>query len=114
VLALASVVSLSRVFVGAHFPRDVLGGVIVSLALFYLFVRFAWSRWEPRIPLRPRFNNWGFRAAFDLELLGALFVMFVYAPRFADEWAFLTSVALGVLGVLAWGWVSAHRATPPV
>jgi undecaprenyl-diphosphatase len=113
-LALALLISFSRVFVGAHFPGDVLGGIVLSLASFYLFVLFVWPRWEPRVPPRPRFRGRVFRAVFGLELLGALFVLFVYGPYFADAPTIVAFVALVVLTVLAWGWLSSRRATSPL
>ncbi len=111
VVVLALLASFSRVFVGAHFPGDVLGGIILSLALFYLLVLFAWPRWERRVPDRPRFGRWRFRALFDLELLSALFVLFVYGPHFAEAPVTVVFIALVVLVALACGWLSHRRAT---
>jgi undecaprenyl-diphosphatase len=42
---LASLVSLSRVYVGVHTPLDVLGGVIIGLACGYFAI--GRSRWSP-------------------------------------------------------------------
>jgi len=42
---LASLISLSRVYVGVHTPLDVVGGVIIGLACGYLAIGS--SRWSP-------------------------------------------------------------------
>ncbi len=84
VILFSALVAFSRVFVGAHFPEDVLAGMILSLALFYVLVRSIWPRWESGIPDRPVFEHRLFRFLVLLEILTALSVAFFYGPLFSS------------------------------
>jgi undecaprenyl-diphosphatase len=56
-LAGASVVAVSRVFVGLHYPGDVLGGALIgALAAFVVFY-FSDGRWEPIVRLLSRLTD---------------------------------------------------------
>jgi len=96
-LILAVLMSLSRIFVGAHFPKDVLGGIICSVAIFYLVAVVAWPRWEAKVPRLPNYASARFRAAVGLEIVTALFALFVYAPFYAELPAFAALAAPAVL-----------------
>jgi len=50
VLVGASLISVSRIFVGAHFPLDVLAGTIFSLTVFLIAIVTVWPWCEERIP----------------------------------------------------------------
>ncbi len=103
VVGLAALIGLSRVFVGAHFPGDVLGGLVIASASYLAFAAFLWHRWEPRIPDKPQFAERGFRGLHTLALLTAIFTLLVYGPFFSD-WPGLTSViAMAVVLVLVIG-----------
>ncbi len=84
VIFFSVLIAFSRVFVGAHFPEDVLAGMILSLALFYVLVRSIWPRWESGIPDRPVFERRLFRFLVLLEILTALSVAFIYGPLFSS------------------------------
>lgn len=45
-LALAVAIAYSRMYVGVHWPTDVLGGVILGLASGWVGVRVSWLRWR--------------------------------------------------------------------
>ena len=48
VMAIALLIALSRIFVGAHFPADVFGGMISALGVFLIFRLTAWPTLEAR------------------------------------------------------------------
>jgi len=110
IILLGLLVSVSRIFVGAHFPSDVLGGIILSLGLYYLAVCLPWPQWESVVHGSSVSHGWAFRSLFCLELLAALFALFVYAPFFADAPITVILVATTVLVVLIRGWRRISRA----
>ncbi len=103
-ILLAGLISLSRIFVGAHFPLDVLGGTIAALAVFVVFKFAAWSRIRDRVPDKPVFTSRYFRVLFALEVGVALFSLFVYAPLFAESPPVAAFISFGVLVFLATGY----------
>jgi membrane-associated phospholipid phosphatase len=102
-LAMAALVSLSRIFVGAHFPIDVLGGAICALATYVLLRNFLWPRIEEYLPDRPRLWSTPFRVALMAEFVVVLFAMTIYAIRFAESPPFAVMVGLAVLVFLVFG-----------
>lgn len=100
ILGVAFLISLSRVFVGAHFPLDLLGGVICSLVVYSVFLILVWPKLEPLIADRPVFAARRFRIALCIEVLSALIALLVYAWRFAELPAVAAAVALAVLAFL--------------
>ncbi|HMK36194.1 MAG TPA: phosphatase PAP2 family protein [Desulfomonilaceae bacterium] len=102
-LGMAVLVSLSRVFVAAHFPMDVLGGVICSVLLYVLIGNALWPRIEKFIPDRPRFWSTSFRIALGAEFAAVLFAVTVYAARFAESPPFAVTLGIGILLFLLFG-----------
>ncbi len=84
VIGIALLIGLSRIFVGAHFPADVVGGMICALVVFLVLMLTIWPSLEARISERPCLSRRWFRLLFGLEVLTALFALFVYAPLFAE------------------------------
>jgi hypothetical protein len=106
-LAMALLVSVSRIFVGAHFPMDVVGGMACALGA-YVFVRnVIWPRVEEFIPDRPRLWSTQFRMALIAECIATLFAITVYPTRFAESPAFAVTVGIAVLGFLVFGLMQA-------
>jgi len=79
-----TLVGLSRIFVGAHFPNDVVWGIIVSLALYELLCEFVWPGIEVYVPERPPLDNRFFRALLSFEVATALFCLVIYSQVFAE------------------------------
>lgn len=109
--ALVVFMAASRIFVGAHWPSDIIGGMALSAGLLALILSYPWPRWEPRIPAGPRFASTTFRWIFRIEAAAALFTLFVYSAGYSQNTAVTAAAALCVLGVLLYGWVRRDR--PP-
>jgi len=110
VLSLGALICLSRILVGAHFPSDILGGIILSLVLFRLVLLFAWPQLEPVIADAPSFSRTSFRWAFRVEMVVVIFVLMAYGPFLADSPLTAVVVAAGLLVVLGWERFSNNRA----
>jgi len=106
ILGVAMLISSSRVFVGAHFPLDVLGGIICSLVFYVLLLLFVWPKMEPLVPDHPVFSEKRFRIALYVEFLVALMALLVYARFFAEMPAVAATVAVAVLAFL---WISYRK-----
>ncbi len=105
VVTIAVLIGLSRIFVGAHFPADVLGGMICALSVFLIFSLTAWPKLEAHVPDSPSLSRRQLRVALCLEVLTALFALFMYAPQFAELPSFAVLVALLVLIFVAAGYL---------
>ena len=100
-IGIALLIGLSRIFVGAHFPADVVGGMMCALGVFLILLLTVWPGLEARIPDRAPLSLRWFRLLLGLEVLTTLFALFVYAPLFAELPSFGMFVALAVLVFLA-------------
>ena len=98
VLLVGILISLSRIFVGAHFPRDVIGGMICATALFAVFTSLIWPSLEPHIPDRPDFSGPAGRILFAAELAAVLYALFIHAP-FHAEWSVAAWAASGFVAI---------------
>ncbi len=105
VITVALLIGLSRIFVGAHFPADVLGGMICALSVFIIFTLTVWPRLEAHVHERPSLSRQRFRVAFAAEVLAVIFALFVHAPYRAELPQFGMLVALSVLVFIALGYL---------
>ncbi len=112
VMAIALLIALSRIFVGAHFPADVLGGMICAFGVFLIFTLTAWPTLEAHVPERPSLSRRRFRVALCLEVLAVLFAVFVHAPYSAELPSFAVFVTLVVLVFLIVGYRRLKAAEP--
>jgi undecaprenyl-diphosphatase len=94
-------VSLSRVFVGAHFPMDVLGGAMCATVAFIALDAFVWPALERRIPATPALSSNPFRAALFVEIAAGLCVVTLYPPYYSELPSLGIFVGLSVLVLLA-------------
>ncbi len=111
---MAILIGISRIFVGAHFPKDVLAGIICALVLFLIMMALLRPSLEARIPERPPFHGRLFWAAFWLEILTALFTIFVYGPYYSEFPVVPMVVAAVILAYLAIGYKVALKQTPKI
>jgi membrane-associated phospholipid phosphatase len=109
VIVIGVLISLSRIFVGAHFPRDVIGGTICAVALFGVFTSFVWPSLEPHIPDRPDFSRLSFRVLFCAEVAATAYTLVIHAPYYA-EWSAAAWAASGAVAVFLGvrGWAKIH------
>ena len=96
-LLFGTLVGLSRIFIGAHFPNDVVWGIIVALILYEVLCEFLWPRIEFFVPDSPSIHNGYFRAALALEVALSLFCLVVYSQMFAEYPPAAIAVSSGVL-----------------
>lgn len=85
ILTAATLVAVSRIFVGAHFPLDVIGGAVCSLTTLLLGLLTVWKWCEPRISDAPRFSSRVLRIFVWVEIVAAAFGVLVYAPLYAES-----------------------------
>lgn len=83
-ISIAALVGISRVFVGAHFPADVLAGMMCSTFMSIVLDRLIWPAIEYRIPARPSFETRPLRMAFYIEVLASVYAVSVYSCYFAE------------------------------
>jgi hypothetical protein len=92
-LALASLVALSRVAVGAHWPIDVVGGA--GLGWLAAGAGHLIAKWSPYAELRIT------RILFAIGLLGAAISIFFYdVTRYPGAYWLLRGIAIVVIGLL--------------
>jgi undecaprenyl-diphosphatase len=110
ILTGGALIGVSRVFVGVHFPGDVIAGVIISLMTYALLRATALSRIETLVPDSPIFSSSRFMAFYWLELTVAAYVIIFYAARFG--WLSLPVRIMGCLicALLIVKWFRARRA----
>ncbi|MFH1112402.1 MAG: phosphatase PAP2 family protein [Pseudomonadota bacterium] len=98
VILVGVLISVSRIFVGAHFPRDIIGGMLCAVGLFVIFTSLVWPSLEPHIPDRPDFARPAFRILLCAEIGAILYALFIHAPYYAEwsvaAWAEAGSAAL--------------------
>lgn len=94
---IAVLIGLSRIFVGAHFPSDVLWGAICAITTYYIVRITIWSKIETITPDRPDFSVKLFRSAFFLQCGLSLFGLLVYSIRFSEYPPAGVAISVGVI-----------------
>jgi membrane-associated phospholipid phosphatase len=103
-LLLAASIGISRIFVGAHFPDDVIAGMICPLALFAIFDVTVRTSLEQHIPNRPFILSPVFRLLLGMEILAIVMLVFLYGPYFSQSPTVCAVVGGAALVFVAIGW----------
>lgn len=90
-------VGFSRIFVGAHFPNDVIWGIILALSLYELLRVLAWPKIERYVPNSPPIKERFFQALLSLEIATSIFCLVIYSQVFAEYPPAAIAVSSGVL-----------------
>ncbi len=97
ILVVATLIGLSRIFVGAHFPSDVLWGSLCALIVFHIVKYTIQDRVEALMPRRPDFDHRLFRGLFFAQCGICLFGLLVYSIRFAEYPPAGMAISVGVV-----------------
>jgi membrane-associated phospholipid phosphatase len=94
VIALVPLISFSRLYLGVHFPHDILGGWLVGLAVLFLFIKFgdAVSNWLAQKSLRSQVG-FGFIFSLLFILAGVLAKTIVASTPDPQSWSFFSTEA---------------------
>lgn len=109
---LGGAIGVSRVFVGAHFPGDVLAGMAVASAsavLVHVTLGPCIKRW---IPERPDFSNPFVRVMLVLEIGAAAGASLLYGPFFAPAPAVAMLLGLAALIFVLACWMRERSSEP--
>ena len=101
VLAVASLIGLSRIFVGAHFPTDVLWGMIFALITYNIVKMTLDKTIEKLVPDQPDFGHRVFRPLIYAQLAATLFGLLVYSVKFAEYAPAALAISIGTLVFMA-------------
>lgn len=97
VLLVASLIGFSRIFVGAHFPSDVLWGCICAVVVFHVVTFTIWQKIEALTPPGPDFGNFFFKCLFFAQCGMSLFGLLVYSIRFSEYPPAAIAISVGVI-----------------
>ncbi len=88
-IVVGTLIGLSRIFVGAHFPQDVVAGAACGIGSFILTVSFVWPAVKQGVPDRPILGRKSFRVALGLETVMAVCAIVLWGPYWAESrpWA---------------------------
>ncbi len=102
-------IGLSRIFVGAHFPQDVVAGAVCALGSFVLIVSIVWPTIKRRIPDRPNLSRRSFRVALRIETVMAVCAIVLWGPYCAESAIAGVAVGTAVLAFVAHGYWRLER-----
>lgn len=97
ILLVAVLIGLSRIFVGAHFPSDVLWGSICALATYCCVQTAILPRIETMVPDHPDFNHKLFKFIFFIQFGISLFGLLVYSSMFSEYPPAGMAISVGVI-----------------
>lgn len=98
-LSLGSLIALSRVFVGAHFPLDIVVGMGLAALAFGMTTHLFRNCIRDRVWSAPAWENSRYQAFYYLELFAAVGAIVLYSPFVAESPA-TAAAASGAILVL--------------
>lgn len=97
IITVASLIGLSRIFVGAHFPTDVLWGCICAVTIFHLVKCTIGTKIEALMPPEPDLNHKLFKGLLFIQFGISLFGLLVYSIHFSEYPPAGISISVGVI-----------------
>lgn len=99
-LSVGTMIALSRIFVGAHFPRDIIVGMGLAVLAFGLTVFSLQSFIRDQVWGAPAWESAYYRAFYYVELFAAIGALFVYSPFVAESPIVAAAASLALLILL--------------
>jgi len=87
-IAIILLISFSRLYLGVHFPHDVVGGWIVGFIVLFVFVKYEGkvSAWSKTLSLNAQIG-WGFAGSLLFIVIGLLVSLVISPISDPESWA---------------------------
>jgi membrane-associated phospholipid phosphatase len=96
-IVLAFLIAISRIFVGAHFPIDIVGGLLCALTGFAVFLEYLKPNLMNHLPGTGDLTNVYIKVGITIELIATIFGASFFAISFAESPKTAFAISLTVL-----------------